>query len=407
MTASQIQLVSGWVLAALLIATISTLVRHFKIQHDIRRLNDEPQKVRWHSIRESEMWRAWLTFNDPDYMRKGVDFHWEIIWGKKARSVGPGFRIHFGDRGSETPFHFDILLGFVGVFFSMNTAKMGERFERWFHGQKRDISLRFFAGKMWWKVWYDDDGGYNRSHPNHGHEVPKFWPFRNEKYRSWACLRDGSIDLNPLTVWWGDRLFKYEPVDEDVLLIEINQFRGDEYMVEFKVQEVTRVRRKGPKWARGYSHEGFTAEWYCKDGIPYRNDAWKGDCVYGSAVKIPDPTDWRMDADDNLKAWVIDQRAKYNYRNPEEILKAIKSATPIFDSMQGHFLQLGAAAGKAAKSLKGFAETFEQKLKEDGGMIILPEGSEMLISPVENEKLKSMYTPEEMAQQVINRDKDV
>jgi hypothetical protein len=406
MNGHQVQILSAWVLGAVAIATISTIIRHIKIQNDIRRLNGESGWYRWHGIKELQMYRCWLTFGDPDYMHKGVDFHWEFIWGKKARTIGPGFRIHLGDRGSETPFHWDILLGFFGVFFSMNTPKMGELFERVGRGHKRDISVRYHDGKIWWNLWYNDDQGYDNYHQDHRWEIPKFWPFRNRKFRSWACLRNGCIDINPLNVWWGERYYEYKTLDEDVLLIEINQFRGDEYMVEFKVQEQLRGRRNGPKWARRKTHEGYTAEWWCKDGIPIRNEAWKGDNVYASAVSIPDPNDWRMDADDNLKAWVVDQREKYGYKSQEDILKAIKSATPIFDAMQGQFLQLGAAAGKAATSLKGFAEKFQEKLEADGGMIILPADSEMIVSPLENEKLKSMYTPEEMAQQVINRDKE-
>jgi hypothetical protein len=406
MSATQVQILSGWVLGAIAIATISALFRHYKIQSNIRRLNGEGNRFHWHAIKEPQMYRCWLTFGDPAYRRKGVDFHWEVAYGKKAMALGPGFRIHLGDRGSETPFHFDVYLWFIAIFFSMNTPRMGELFERVGRGHKRDISVRYHNDKIWWNLWYDNDDGYDNYHEDHRWVIPKFWPFRNRKFRSWSCLRSGSIDVNPLNVWWGVRYYEYKTLDEDVLLIEINQFKGDEYMVEFKVQEQFRGRRNGPKWVRRKTHEGYTAEWCCKDGIPYRNHDWKGDNVYASAVSIPDPNVWRMDADDNLKAYIIDQRDKYDYRNPEQILKAIKSATPIFDAMQGQFLQLGAASGKAATSLKGFAEKFQEKLESDGGMIILPADSEMLVSPVENEKLKSMYTPEEMAQQVINRDKD-
>lgn len=362
------------------------------------------ENVRGHASHEKGLWRAWLTFFDPDYLSKGVDFHWEIAWLKK---VAPGFRIHFGDSGSETPFHWDVSFYWLAFFFSMNTPNMGEFFERIFFDHKRDISLRFHSGQAWWDVWYDDDSGYDDHHKHDVYKAPWFWPFRNDKYRPWFCLRHGCMPLNPFDLWWGIRYYNYETLEEDVLLIEINQFPGDEYMVDFKVQHVTQCRRQGPRFARRVTDQGYVAEWTITgDNTPIPTKAPGRGRVYGSSVKIPDPVDWRMDADDALKAWVLERRKSAGFRTYDEILKGIKSMTPVFDSMHGKLLELGAAAGKANTSLKKFAVDLEERLKKDGGIIITPENAEMATTPLYNEALKAQYTPAELAQQAINRDAD-
>lgn len=364
------------------------------------------ENVRWHTMKEKGLWRAWLTFRDPDHTHGAAEFYWEIAWLKK---VAPGFRIHFGDRGSETPFHWDVSFYWLAFFFSMNTLNMGRFFEKVCRGHKRDISLKFHSGQVWWEIWYDDDGGYDNHHQHELHKAPWFWPFRNDKYRPWLCLRKGNLELNPLDLWWGNRFYNYKTLEEDVLLIEINQFPGDEYMVEFKVQHMTQVRRHGPWFARRVTDHGYVADWSIPsgdDGIPVKAPG-RGR-IYASAVHIPDPVDWRMDADDALKAWVLDQREKKGFCTPAQRL--MRNINPIFDSMQGSFLELseaaGKAAGKAGDSLKSFAVEFEKRLKDDGGIIITPENSQLNFTPLYNETLKAQYTPGELAQQAINRDAD-
>lgn len=362
----------------------------------------ETSNVRWHAIKEKGLWRAWLTFFDPDYTNRGVDFHWEIAWLKK---VAPGFRIHFGDRGSETPFHWDVSFYWLAFFFSMNTPNMGAFFERICGGHKRNIAIHIHSGQVWWELWYDDDGGYDNHHKHNCHKTPKFWPFRNDKYRPWMCLRRGNLPLNPLEVWWGPRYYDYEALEEDVLLIEINQFPGDEYMVEFRVQHMTLCRRFGPWFARHVTDCGYVAEWSIpENGTPIPTKAPGRGRIYGSSVPIPDPKDWRMDADDALKAWVLDQRKREGFATFDQIIKSIKSMTPVFDSMHGKLLDLGAAAGNAGTSLKKFAVEFEKNLK--GGIIITPENAGLTTTPLYNEMLKAQYTPAELAQQAINRDAD-
>lgn len=358
------------------------------------------ENIRWHTSKEKGLWRAWLTLKDPEYHNKGVHFHWEIVW---LRKVSPGFRLHFGDRGSETPFHWDVSFYWLAFFFSMNTPRMGAFFSKICGGHKRDISIRAHSGQMWWNIWYDDDMGYDHHHNHDLHKAPKFWPFRKDKYRPWICLRHGNIQLNPLSLWWGVRYYDYKPLDEDLLLMEFNQFFGDEYMVKFEVQQVSQARRYGPRFARRVKECGYIAEWTVEEGIPTRAPG-RGR-VYGSSVSIPNPLDWRMDADDALRAWVIDHHKKDNFK---PFNSTIDSITPIFDGMHGAFLEIAEAGKTAVNSLKHLAFDFEKRLKEDGAIIITPENSEMRMgtTPIYNEVLKAQYTPAELAQQAINRDAD-
>lgn len=184
---------------------------------------------------------------------------------------------------------------------------------------------------------------------------------------------------SPLDVLWGPCYYDYKPLEDDILLIEVNQFPGDEYMIEFQVQHVTRARRRGPQFARRLKDLGYIAEWSIPDGydpiITSRGHA------YGSSVPIPDPVDWRKDADDAFKEWVLKER-----RLPTD--------SPIFDSMQGRLLEI---LKEDTPSLKKFAVEFDETLIEDDAM---------MTAPLDNEVLKAQYTPGELAQQAINRDAD-
>jgi hypothetical protein len=172
------------------------------------------RSIRKHSIKEKGLWRGWLTLNDPDYMHQGADYHLEVAYGRRAaRSLGWGFRIHFGDKGSETPFHIDLYAYWFAIFFSMNTPHMGQIFSKICGGHKRNISLRTHSGNLWWELWFDDDMGYDRHHDCDKWRTLWWWPFKNKKYRPWACWRSGCIELNPLDAMWGHRYYEYEKID--------------------------------------------------------------------------------------------------------------------------------------------------------------------------------------------------
>lgn len=247
------------------------------------------------------------------------EFHLEIPYLKK---VGPGFRIHFGDRGSETPFDGHISLYWVAIFWGMNFPGLG-RFCEWIgRGHKRNISVQFHNKAVWWELWYDDDMGYDDWHKCNSWRKPKLYPWRwgREKHRGWMCLRKGNLELNPLDALWGHRYFDFHEVGKTTALVPINDFEGDEYEVEFKLEKQTRGRRFGPKFARRRSDEGWNADWRCETGIPVRNHDWKGDEVFASAVSVDLNTgeDWVAQAVKSLIEQIRRDRIHYNYVPPKE-----------------------------------------------------------------------------------------
>lgn len=240
------------------------------------------------------------------------EFHFEL---SKYKSLG--FRIHSGNRYSETPFDFHVGLWFFSLFWSINFPKSQELADWIGRGHKRDISLKFYDGAMWWKLWFDDDMGYDAYHRCNPWRKPKLWPWSagRSKCRSWMCLRDGNIDLNPLDAIWGRRYYSYETVDAGEAFLHVNQFPGDRYLVKFELQKMTRARKFGPQWARRIEACGYVADW--RSSIPFRNHSWKGDNVYGSGEKIDYPAgDWIGEALEKLKQTIIKDRQKYNYRPP-------------------------------------------------------------------------------------------
>lgn len=262
--------------------------------------------------------RIFLHISEEDGKGYGSRFAWEFVWGKRAGKFG--FKLHFGNKSSETPFDSYIIVPYFATFFSAAFPGLG-RFCEWLgHGHKRDISLYYTEKSLWWKLWFDDDMGYDRHHDCDSWRKPKLWPWSmgREKHRAWMCLRDGNISLNPLTAFWGHRGYKYEDVDKATTLLNVGQFEGDWYQVDFTLQKQTRARDHGPWWARRVSDEGYCADWDCKGGLPFRNDSWKGDCIYGSAEPVANINNWIHEASESLKDRVIQDRVKYRYHPPEK-----------------------------------------------------------------------------------------
>lgn len=304
-------------------------------------------------------------------LRKEVEVHLEVLWKKK---VSPGFRIHFGNKSSETPFDWTVSVYWLALYGSLVMPGLGDFCEWVGRGHKRDISLRFHHGKMWWNLWYDNDRGYDDWHKHDLWKHPTIWPWSRgrKKYRSWMCLRSGNIDLNPIDALWGTRKFISKKLEEDTLLIEVNAFVGDEYMVNFIVNQVALGREYGPKWARKETLDGYSASWYVKDGIPIQNHDWKGDNVYASAFQIPDPIDWRLDADQTLVAHIIETRFKNHYQLPTVHM----------------------------------SDDFENREALINEHLIISTIDPNDNADPNNELIKELYSPEELATQAINRDKE-
>lgn len=262
--------------------------------------------------------RYFATYRIRGNDLRRIEGHLEIASRPKIRTAG--FRIHLGDRGSETPLDLMLDLGRVAVFGAFDCPGLGQVCERIGGGHKRDLSLQVHGGSLWWNLWYDDDGGHDAHHKCDSWRQPKLWPWSRgrRKHRGWMCLRDGNIDLNPLDALWGHRYFNYEDVEKRTALVPVGEFPGDEYEVDFTLQRQTRARRYGPRWVQHRSDEGWTASWECHPGLPVRNHDWKGDEILASAERVSSAEGWLPEAVDSLVQRVKKDRRHYGYQPPRQ-----------------------------------------------------------------------------------------
>lgn len=218
-----------------------------------------------------------------------------------------GFRLHTGGRGSETPIDASLHLGLGSVYAS---TSLGGRVTEWVgRGHKRQLSVQTHSGSLWWQVWYDDDGGNDTYHRCDKWRQPRVWPWSagRRKHRGWMCLRSGNIALNPAEALWGHRDYKREPVESPVVVgVPVGEFPGDTYLVELTLERTWRQRDHGPRWFRRATPTGYSVAWdtrgHC-NGIPVRNDSWKGDEVLASGVRLPDELDAVASAAAGDGAW--------------------------------------------------------------------------------------------------------
>lgn len=214
----------------------------------------------------------------------------EVAFRPKISSLG--LRLHLGDRGSETPLDGMLDLGRVAIFWGIGAPGLGRLCERVGRGHKRDLSLRVYGGSLWWRIWYDDDGGMDPYHRCDSWRRPKIWPWSagRKKHRGWMCLRDGNIELNPVSAFWGspkwlrDETFAERKVRA---LVPVGDFDGDEYEVDFTLERREVRRQHGPAWARRVKRVDYSAAADCGPGIPVRNHTWKGDEILGWGVRVP------------------------------------------------------------------------------------------------------------------------
>lgn len=264
--------------------------------------------------------RYFVTYRLKGNDLRRIEGHVEIA--TPATSDSAGFRLHLGDRGSETPVDVMLDLNRVKVFAGINFPGLGAFCEWAGRGHKRDLLLRVAGGHLWWKLWFDDDGGHDRHHNCDSWRQPRVWPWSRgrRKHRGWMCLRDGNIALNPASALWGTPKFQREKVESRTALVAPRQFDGDEYPVEVALERYEVRREHGPRWARRVLRSGFTAEWDTRGlcgGIPIRNHDWKGDEILaGTHGGDVDPDRWVADVVDQLVTSVRRDRERYGYRPP-------------------------------------------------------------------------------------------
>lgn len=267
--------------------------------------------------------RYFATYRIKGDDRRRIEAHVEIAFRPKLGKGG--FRLHLGDRGSETPVDGMVDLGRIAVFWGINFPGLGRICEWVGRGHKRDLSLRIHGGQLWWSLWYDDDGGMDSYHRCDSWRKPRLWPWSmgRHKHRAWMCLRDGNIDLNPISAFWGSKLWLR---DEDFAeqtaraLVSIGDFAGDEYAVDFTLERREVRRQHGPAWARRVKRVDYSADADCRPGIPVRNHDWKGDEILGWGVNVSEQAvadgTWVREAVVATQDLVRRDRSRYGYRPP-------------------------------------------------------------------------------------------
>lgn len=366
--------ITWWQLALWIFCiTVGGMVAHYN--HFSKKYG--PEAYLWlHHSQAPKSHRVWITYNIKRNPRRQIKAKLEVVWNWKLKGYHhTGASIHFGGRGSETPI--DIFLGlyFVSFFFGMNFPGLG-RICGWLgRGHHRNISLKVHDGSIWWELWYDDQSGYDDWHRCDGWRRIWWWPFKNKKYRSWSCLRQGNIDLNPLDAIYGSQNYHYKTVDtaETILFMingqdsiaempqaEFNKFYAEgaveKHLLKLELQHVDSYRDRAPKWARGYKDCGYMASWRCDQGIPFRNNSWKGNYTYASAVdlgmKLYVGEAWPFLARGRIRDSINEDRKRYNYKSPAEVRKSIQSLTPVFHEVQKAYTKIGDAARSAAQQMQ-------------------------------------------------------
>jgi hypothetical protein len=272
----------------------------------------------FHTHSEEGLKRAWLRY-------KKFETRVEVALKKK---VAPGFQLHFGNRGSETPIDWHVSAYWLAIFGSFNAPGLGAFCEKIGRGHKRNISLRTHDKTLWWELWYDDDMGYDDWHRCDKWRKPKLWPWSmgRKKHRSWMCLRHGNIELNPVSAFYGSRLWLKDETFEgqtEQAMVDIQDFPGDMYVVDFALERRQVRREHGPAWARRVVRTDYSADAKCTPGIPVRNHDWKGDEILGWSVRVSKESlrggKWIAEAVQGTIDHVRRDRKHYNYHPPKEV----------------------------------------------------------------------------------------
>ena len=275
--------------------------------------------------REPKMFNSGIAKRGNGWSVGKLELNFEGSFPKKPLREF-SFRLHTGTRSSESPYDAHFTIAGYGVY--LGVGGLGGRWAEFIgQGHGRDISLSMHNGSIWWKLWYDGNSGNDEYHSCDSWRTPKLWPWSagRRKHRSWMCLRDGNIDVNPVSAFYGKR--KWLLVEQGVYskaVVDIGQFEGDSYIVKFRIDRRNVMRDSGPKWARRIKREDVTVEWDAYDvgGIPIQNHKWKGDEVTSGNLSIDALSDWDGSIDwiplavEGLKNRIIKDRIRYEYRPP-------------------------------------------------------------------------------------------
>jgi hypothetical protein len=270
---------------------------YFKINERERK---NGRKHYWHHLRQ------FLTIykgRKDDDAREIFSGHLETIVRKRTQDIF-SLRLSIGNDGSETPWDGHILLFGAGFFWGHTAFRKLAGWLTRCSGYKYDNrvwSLRLSDWRLYWEFAQHSDMCRKHNRPS---------------YRQ-RTFRRGSWNLNLADKIWGPKRYSYEDVDSFVTTIKMPE---GEYAAVLRLQRVYLGRTKVAK----HKHEqSWTIEVDSPKGIPTHYDhsgGWKGDRTYGFGVHFDYPRSegWQQDAEAAVTAWVLKERARTGFREPQK-----------------------------------------------------------------------------------------
>jgi hypothetical protein len=141
----------------------------------------------------------------------------------------------------------------------------------------------------------------------------RLWAKRHEWSRDTPKWQDGSVCVDPREWLWGPTRNNFEDVGSPQRAT-VRLPHGDDHEVTLQLRRCTTGRTRGRK-----THSWW-ADWKCEQGIPCRDDDWKGDSVYGAGVEVGDQAvndgTWPMAAAAAIAAQLTRHRCRHNYSPP-------------------------------------------------------------------------------------------
>lgn len=216
----------------------------------------------------------------------------QLVIGRSFSGAGISFKV--GNAGSEHVLDASIRINPIGALY-LHTEKHGTWLQRRLNPvgyQSRVIELSVHDGTLWWKLWAKRD--------EWTHGTPRW--------------QDGSTTVNLLDRWLGPVRNEFEKVGPTVAGI-VRMPEGDTHEVVLQLEKVRTGRRRGRKV------ESWSVDWESREGIPFRNNSWKGDNVLGSSVTVTSAAMergmWPEEACAQIAASVARDRSRYGWRAPD------------------------------------------------------------------------------------------
>lgn len=242
---------------------------------------------------------------EADTDRRG---HWGAVKAEASAQVVigkghtlAGISVGLGGLGSETPI--DVAVSLPGLAVYANTS-LGRR-----------VCEKITRGQGSREFRFEVDGGFRDGRDWTLRLTP--WARKHESATAdpW-WVRGWRVRLHPADRLWGERRYTYEPVGEPVEAT-VRMPDGDDHPVTLQLRRETFGRPRG-----GPQRHGWTVDWHCDGGIPYRSDrSWKGDTIIGSGAAVTDAAvdagRWPADACAAIADSLAKMRSRYGWRAPE------------------------------------------------------------------------------------------